>query len=470
MEAMVTPSKQHVGIAISAFDVCGVFAVGPHAHAPLFRASVEPFSGDSVTWPSLAAALRELAATTGGPGGALSIALLQPLVEVRTLELPPLRENELQQLLARNAGRYFVTARGPQLIGIASSGRPKASAHTVVAGAASLRLVNAVQAAAREAGWRVQSIVPGESAWAAAAVELWPSFAKRSAHLLVMHPERTDLVSLRDGRITSIRKFRAGTADVALIAAAIGSGTGDGGVSRVGAVGPPDVRKELARALSTSGVTLASLSAEHAAIAERPDQLAATYASAASELALRTDDVMATRRTEANRLAAALALAAGLLLIAAAGVELWGVRRQLHEVQAQRAALHSQLSATLIGQTSVETAYRQLAALSAAERSAPRWTTVLVRLSPILNLDAYFTAFRGRGDSLVVDGIADHAALVFRDLERTPGLSNIGAVAPVRREAPIGSEATERFTIAAHLGEAHKPQPAAASPATTAQR
>jgi hypothetical protein len=468
MEAMVTPSKQHIGIAISALEVCAVHRSGSNVQSPLFCAPLEPLAGDAVAWPSLAAALRELAATTGGWGGTLSIVLLRPLVEARTLELPPLRESEVQRVLARNAGRYFVNARGPQLIGVAWPGRTRTDVRAVAA--APVRLVNAVQAAARDAGWSVHTIAPAESAWAAAAVAVWPEFSKRSAHLLVLQAERTDLVSLRDGRIVSIRKFRPGTVDAALIVAAVGSGTRDGSTPRVGAVGTPQARKELAPALSASGVMLASVPVAHADIAERPGQLAAMYADVATELSLRTDEVTAMQRRQGNRLAAGFALAAGLLLIAAAGIELWGVRRQLHEVQAQRAALHSQLSATLIGQTSVETAYRQLAALSAAEGSAPRWTTILVRLSPILNTDAYFTAFRGRGDSVVVDGVADHAALVFRDLERTPGLSNIHAVAPVRREAPVGGDATERFTIAVHLGEAQKPQVAAASPATVAQR
>ena len=46
-----------------------------------------------------------------------------------------------------------------------------------------------------------------------------------------------------------------------------------------------------------------------------------------------------------------------------------------------------------------------------------------------------------------------HAAKVFTDLEQTPGLASIRATAPVRREAPNGGDATQRFAIAAQVKE-----------------
>jgi len=118
-------------------------------------------------------------------------------------------------------------------------------------------------------------------------------------------------------------------------------------------------------------------------------------------------------------------------------------------VQAQRAALRPQISSTLVGRTTVETAFRQLASLRAAERTAPDWAGILAALSEHVPEDAFLTAFRGRGDSVVVDGLAAHAARVFDAIERTPGLTGVRAAAPVRREAPSGGGAMEHFTIAA---------------------
>ena len=103
----------------------------------------------------------------------------------------------------------------------------------------------------------------------------------------------------------------------------------------------------------------------------------------------------------------------------------------------------------------MEDAYRRLAAVAAAERAAPHWAPVLAELSAIVPDDAFFTAFRTRGDSLVVDGMAARAARVF-DAIRSNGrlLTNVRAPAPVRAEAPEGGEPLERFSIAGTLKRA----------------
>jgi hypothetical protein len=457
MEAMVNPARGHVGVAISALELCAVRTPASNSRAALWRAPLEPINGDGSNWPSLTAALRDLANSVGGAGGTLSIALMPPLVEVRTLELPPLREDELRSLLTRNAARYFVAARAPQLIGVVSVQGGKRAAGPVVAAAAPARLVSAVHAAARDAGWSVDSVAPAESAWAAGATAIWPVFAQRAAHLIVVQLDRTNLIHLYDGRIAAVRRFRPGAADAARIADAIAETSNREGTSplnRVGIMGQAEGRKELTRALSSSGLTLTGPQPEFAEIAEQPDRLAAAFAAPRNELTLRTDDVRAEQLAREKRFALGIAAAAAGLLLLCGAFELWGVRRELRVVAEERAALRPQLSVTLVGRTSVETAYRQLATLSAVQRVAPRWSAVLAQLAGHLDTDAYLTAFRGRGDSVVVDGIALHAARVFDDFEQTPGLSGVHAPAPVRHEAPNGADATERFTIAARLSDA----------------
>ena len=80
------------------------------------------------------------------------------------------------------------------------------------------------------------------------------------------------------------------------------------------------------------------------------------------------------------------------------------LKRQLRAVQADRAAIKPLISATLVGRTSVETAFRQLAALAAMQRAAPRWSGVIgelgVRLDEHAYLDVVFaraTRFHPRG-------------------------------------------------------------------------
>ena len=448
-----------VGITISPLELCAAYQSSSGAREVQWRAPLEPWSPETPSWPSLAHALRELARAIGAEGGSLSIALMPPFAEVRTLDLPTLRDDEMRMLVSRNAQRYFTTARGAQIIGLVPTRRK--TADPVVAAAAPARLIYTIHAAAKDAGWTVARIMPVESAWAAAARGLWPPLARKSGGLLVAQHDRTDLVLLRDGQVASVRRFRSGAVDVRRIAEALASLGAESRVAQVGIVGSSESRKELVSALASLGITASGPATQQGDVAAQHDRLAATFADRATELEFRTEDVRSAREGSARRAAMFIGAAALLLLVLAGVFELWSVRRQLTDVQAQRAALKPQLSSTLVGRTTIETAYRQLGVLNAAERSAPQWTSLMVSIAKTLDQAAYITAFKGRGDSVVIEGIAAHAAKVFEDLEHTPGLASVTAAAPVRREAPNGADATQRFTIAARVASAPASVPAA---------
>jgi hypothetical protein len=467
---VVTPAAGdrtvRVGVALSATELCASDGrlrgdrIGAHG----FRMPLDAMNGDTnggvATWPSLTTALRELGAALGVAGGTLDVALSPPLAEVRVIELPPLGEAELQRLLARNAGRYFVAARGAQVVGTSVPARRKRGAPVpVVAAAAPLRLIVAIREAARDAGWTVEIVAPAETAWAGAATVIWPALARRDGHVLVTHDERTDLLQLENGRLAGVRRFRAGAADAAAVAEALIPPAGAAQPrSSVVAFGRTAPRDELARALSALGVAVTPPPAEWAERAASPERIAALHAGAEDGPVLRTVADQETRREHARRATMIVVATAAALFVLAAGIELWGVKRQLADVQAQRAALKPQLATTLVGRMSVDGAWSRLSELTAAERDAPRWSVVLARLSEHLVSDAYLTGFRGRGDSVVIDGLADRAALVFNAIERTPGLSGVRAAAPVRREAPAdGGDPMERFTLAARVGDRRTP-------------
>jgi hypothetical protein len=156
-----------------------------------------------------------------------------------------------------------------------------------------------------------------------------------------------------------------------------------------------------------------------------------------------------------------------VLLAGAALISLWGAKRHLRAVEAERALIRPQISATLVGRTSVENAYRQLAALAAAQRNAVQWSAVIAGVSAHLDGDAHLTSFRGRDDSLTVDGVATRASKAFYSLDSMPGLTQVNSAAPVRVESPQGAPPMERFTIAAIVAPA-VPQPAAPTKARKA--
>jgi hypothetical protein len=73
-------------------------------------------------------------------------------------------------------------------------------------------------------------------------------------------------------------------------------------------------------------------------------------------------------------------------------------------------------------------------------------------VSDALPGDAFLMALRTRDDSLIVDGLADHAARVFDALMKSNALVDVKAAAPVRRELQEnGTVALEHFTIAARV-------------------
>jgi len=72
-------------------------------------------------------------------------------------------------------------------------------------------------------------------------------------------------------------------------------------------------------------------------------------------------------------------------------------------------------------------------------------------LSQTIPDEAHLAAIRTRGDSLIVDGLADHAARVFDALAKTGGLVDVKSAASVRRAAQDGGGAKEHFTIAARV-------------------
>jgi hypothetical protein len=436
--------RARVGVALSPDSLCAAVRRDGHTRLEAWRVSLAPLNGDGTSWPGLADALRMLAREMGVSDGRLTVALMPPLAEARSVDLPQLRDEELRQLLARGAGKYFATARGQQVVGaVRASGSAKGTTVPVVAVAAGARLVSAIQDAATAAGWELEGIIPAEAAWSAAAAQ---SGGRGGSQLLVAHADRTDLLTVRDGRLAGIRRFRTGGDDARLIADAFPAG-----VRQLGMVGNADARREVARVLTARGLAAEALPGIAPELSDSPDFLAAAFATPLAQPVLVTDAMRATQLARIRAVTTRLGMAAGLLLVASLGIEWWGLKRELNSVRAERAALASQISSTLVGRTTVENAFRQLAALGIEERATPHWSGIIAGLSQRLPVEAYLTGFRGRGDSVSVDGLAEHAARVFDAIDKVPSLTEVRSAGPVRIETPEDGPPMERFAIAARV-------------------
>ena len=455
----------HVGLALDATSCCAVDLRAPRT-APWERA-LSPMSADAAAWPALADALRELAAARGAAGGELSVALLAPLAQLRRVELPPLRADEARRLLARNAARWFLGAREPQVTAVEPTRTRGGAPGPVVAAAASARLVEAVHQAAAEAGFAVRTIVPAEAAWRAAAIALWPSLARGDGEVLVHQASRTTLLRLAAGRLVGLRQLRAGAADAGEVLAALAERAADGPAGpsvSLGAFGLPAARHALGEALAGRGVSPALPATSWRELADSPARVAAAFAARGAGLELVPESLRVARRGRATRAAALLAGVALLLLVLAAGLELWGVRGELAAVRGRRAELRPRVAAAMASQTGVEERLGQATALAEAERGATRWTALLATLAEHLPEDAYVVALRGRADSVVVEGLATSAADALAAIERAPGIAGVRTAAPVRTDLET-DEGGERFTFAARLAPPVGPELPPAPPA-----
>jgi len=366
-------------------------------------------------WDDLRAALVELGEHLGLPGPRAAIALLWPLADARVLELPVLGREEYARILARDAARYFPTGRAPQV----AAGEPIArrrSPMPVLAAAAQTDLIEAIVRAVAAAGWELSSIVPAEAAWLAG-----PARGGRRG-------ERAALVIAVDGMVEVLRVD--------------GMGPVGGSVRRFPAAldAVADVVAELSRA------------GEAVQLLEEPLVAAAVGAARARGPELVPERIVAARRRRTRRVTVRLCVAALALIVAAAGFDAWGASRQLAVVAARRAAIRSAVAGALARQDTLEALAARHAALERVDAEAVRWSEVLADFAGYLPGNAYLVAFRGRADSVGLEGIAQHAAGVFAALQRAPRVAGLRADAPIRQEATRpGAPPVERFAVAARL-------------------
>src|SRR5688500_18101962 len=98
----------NVGVALGTHRICAVVGRGtPTAESShgVWSRPLRP-APEGHGWEDLGEGLAEMRQALAIRSGALHVALLPPLVQVRRLELPRLGEEELRRVLTRDAGRY----------------------------------------------------------------------------------------------------------------------------------------------------------------------------------------------------------------------------------------------------------------------------------------------------------------------------------------------------------------------------
>jgi len=341
---------------------------------------------DATSVGDLTAAFAELQQAVGGTRIRVHVALVPPLVDVRRVQLPPLRHEERRQVLTRDAGRYFLGAREPLVVGVAPD--------LPVIAAAAASLVDELERAVAAAGWSLGSIVPAHVAWIHAAR------TSSQPHVIVKLADGIEAIRVDRGRFVERRRLR--------------------------------LTDELPPGTEIEPFTSAATSAPHVRALE--------FCSA-----VRLSD----RRRIARRVTAALTAAAAACLLLSAGVDYWGLRHELAAIRARRAAIAPRVERAMHLRDSVATLTTVVSALDDREVTRPSWPALLADLADNVPADAYLAALRAKGDSLMIIGTGRDAAAVLHGVERITWLSSVRADGPIQQEVTPGGDIREHFRFAA---------------------
>jgi hypothetical protein len=407
-------------------------------------------------WPELEEALRELATELGVPGGTVDVALLRRLAHAKVIPLPPVRRGELATLVRRNARRHFAVRDEPLVAGARRLPGPRAAALVpTIAACAPARVVETVAAACQAAGFRVRGIVPGPVALAEA-VRARLSLARRGrVASLTVGAAGTELVLLDEGVPVRVQPLSTGEGGVDStlhrLRAALAEAADDGRpVSAVVVCGSGDDARALREAIrldESTGPRLAWARELEEMPAEAVVALGAALAGPAAPLLL-PPALVEARARRARWRTAALAAAAAVFLIAAAGLHLWGVRRELDAVRARRGEIAGAVVRAREMRTNVDGVRARLESIAAREEEAAGWTREIAALAAALPDSAHLRTLAVDSTGLRLAGLARSASAVVPALEAHPRFQRVSLAAPVRFEQ---GDAGERFDVVAQL-------------------
>jgi Tfp pilus assembly protein PilN len=459
--------KAPLGIAIGPDRISALVGEGAERHevsVPLLLPS-----GPEDPTPALALALdglRELG--FGEEGDEVTVALLPPLVEVKLVPLPPLRPEEAEAVLRRDLAKHFLRGGTASVVGVdvqrggvrsaegggkevglegggGSDGeKQRAGRGPVLAAAAPRQLAEAILRAVAGAGWRLAAIVPAHAAWVEAVRSGGEGKAPaRGAPGLVVAllGETAHLLRLDEDHPTGMRRLPA--ANVPEIVTAAGGGPGRAWVFASDAEG-----RVVAEALAAAGW--------HPGVETRLRRSAAGVAAlhapeSGAELVPPT--LAMARRDRARRVAVGMGIAAAVLVVAAAAVQLWGASRELRLVRAERAEIREAVAPVLAAADSLGMIEERLASIGTLEEAASGWTFALVELAVVLPEDVHLAALQAAGDTLVMDAVGGRAGDALDALGNSSSFRDVQLEGTIQRDVEAGASARERFTLSAIRAE-----------------
>ena len=433
--------RARLALAIGADTLTAVVRTGSTERSETVAYSI-PEALDDVA-PALQAAFDALAvrlriALGRDPRGMhTTIALLPPLVEARLIALPPLRRDEAEAVIRRDAARHFVGGASAKVVAVRTTGtahRKSAESEPLFAAAASASLVEAIHYAASSIGLQVSRLMPAHAGWIAAAERQTRRNANAPLAVIAITGDTAHVLRIQQHAVTQLRRIPSNQTHDITLAAERGPG-----VACVFAEGA--AADAIARALADHDWTVV-----RGGSAVR----VAAIDGVAGKLELLPASVLHEQEQQRNVWAARLAAAALLLLLSTAGVHLWGAQRELQAVRAQRAALRPQVAPLLATRDSLDRLRERTDALRSLG-AAPQWTRALFDIALLLPPDAHLIGLRATGDTLVISAQGTGAGAALQALRSAASLKDVRLEGPVERDLEDGTTALERFTLQARV-------------------
>ncbi len=371
----------------------------------------------------------------------IHLRLLPPLADIRLVELPPLREEEIAAVLRRDVARYFLGGVGPQVVGVHTRKRGSngGGSQPVLVAAASLSLLEAAWEASVQIGWSLESVGPAHGAWLSAAGD--PGSNARRA-VIAIEGSAAYVIRLEGGMATAVRQVPA--SDLVGVANALGDGPG-----KVLVLGPDGVEQELTGPTSAAGWVV-DPAPRGAAGPSDPLEIAAMWAGR-GVLELVPPTLAAQRDSRRRRIAARLGIAAAALLVAAGGANVWGTYRKLDAVRAERLEIADRVQPLILARDSLQQLNDRIQAREDLWANTPRWTPVLVELASLLPRDSYLTALFASGDTIEMEAAGSRAGEAIQALRAAGLFQDVRLQGVVERELENGDIVVERFRVSARL-------------------
>jgi Tfp pilus assembly protein PilN len=185
------------------------------------------------------------------------------------------------------------------------------------------------------------------------------------------------------------------------------------------------------------------------------DDGAATAAEAAAAWAMGSalefvpPTLAAARQRQTRAMAVRMFVAALTLLVIAGVAELWGAKRELDAVRAERAAIRDDVAPLLAARDSLDELRQRASSVNDLHARAPRWTRALFDLALLLPEDAHITTLRTAGDTLLVEGTSGRAGDALQAMKKAGSLTDVRITGTVERELQDGETSVERFQMRA---------------------